>query len=344
MTVAEPQTARVAPSVAEELFSQPSRFSFLQAVHLLELMLDKRTPPGEGVNPDDELVLFRQYVGFDFPPSDVEFLVPPLEANEPVKMSVNVLGLAGARGPLPHHITELLLERSGRGDRALRDFLDIFNHRLVSLLYRARKKYRPSLDPKGPHRGRIARVLYSILGLGTQHLLDRLAIPERSLLPYAGLFAQQFRSSIGLERIVEDCFGVTAKIEQFHGTWHELDESDVTRIGARGQNHALGRGAILGCRVYDPTANFELRLGPLTYEQFVSFLPDGAAYEPLRSLVRFYAREELGFSFRLELAKEELPKLQFAKAQSTRLGWTSWLSTHAPGANDTQVVIAGSAH
>ena len=43
--------------------------------------------------------------------------------------------------------------------RALRDFLDLFNHRLVSLLYRARKKYRPALDPGAPGRGRIATVL-----------------------------------------------------------------------------------------------------------------------------------------------------------------------------------------
>jgi type VI secretion system protein ImpH len=341
MTVHDP-VATTTPSLEEELFSNADRFTFLQAVRLLELMRPKKTAPGEGVDPHHELVLFRQYVGFDFPPGDVEFLVPPRHDREPAKMSVNVLGLTGAHGPLPHHITDLLLERTGRGDRGLRDFLDIFNHRLISLLYRARKKYRPPLDAKGPHAGRVARVLFSILGLGSGHLLNRLDIPDRSLLPYTGLFAEQFRSPVGLERVVEDCFGVGAKVVQFQGVWHELEESDLTRIGARGQNHALGHGALLGKRVYDPTANFELRLGPMPYARFVSFLPDGDAYQPLRSLVRFYAHEELGFSIRLEVAKEELPATRLSTTGSARLGWTSWLKTREATHDDSQVSVSGS--
>jgi type VI secretion system protein ImpH len=342
MTVHDP-VATATPSLEQELFSNADRFTFLQAVRLLELIGGQnRTAPGEGVDPHLELVLFRQYVGFDFPPGDVEFLVPPRHKREPAKMSVNVLGLTGAHGPLPHHITDLLLERTGRGDRGLRDFLDIFNHRLISLLYRARKKYRPPLDPRGPHNGRVAGVLLSFLGLGTGHLLNRLGIPDRSLLPYTGLFTEQFRSSVGLERVVEDCFGVGAKVLQFQGSWQELEESNLTRIGVRGQNHALGHGALLGKRVYDPTANFELRLGPMPYARFVSFLPDGDAFQPLRSLVRFYAREELGFSVRLEVAKEEVPEMRISRSGSARLGWTSWLKTREPERNDSQVAVTGS--
>ncbi|MEA2463496.1 MAG: type secretion system protein ImpH [Acidobacteriota bacterium] len=355
MTVQDP-VAAAHQSLEEELFSNADRFTFLQAVRLLELIGGpNRTAPGEGVDPHRELVLFRQYVGFDFPPADVEFLVPPRHKHEPAKMSVNVLGLTGAHGPLPHHITDLLLERTGRGDRGLRDFLDIFNHRLISLLYRARKKYRPPLDAKGPSNGRVAGVLLSFLGLGTGHLLNRLRIPDRSLLPYTGLFTEQFRSPIGLERAVEDCFGVGAKVVQFQGVWHELEESDLTRIGVRGRNHALGHGALLGRRVYDPTANFELRLGPMPYARFVSFLPHtcrhsphmtphsyGDAFQPLRSLVRFYAREELGFSVRLEVAKEEVPQLRISRTGSALLGWTSWLKTRDAQHDDSQVSVSGS--
>lgn len=343
MTVSDaPREETKTPGLAAELFQHAERFTFLQAVRLLEMLLPERTAPADGVDPRDELVLFRQYVGFDFAPGDVEFLVPPRHEREPAKMSVNVLGLTGALGPLPHHITDLLLERTGRGDRAMRDFLDIFNHRLVSLLYRARSKYRPSLETKGPHKGRVARVLYSLLGLGTGNLLDRLGVPDRSLLPYTGMFAEQFRSGVGLERIVEDCFGVTAKVVQFQGAWHSLDESDVTRIGTGGQNHALGRGALLGRRVYDPAANFELRLGPMSYARFVAFLPNGDAFVPLRSVVRFYTREELGFSIRLAIAKEEIPRMRLSATGSARLGWTSWLKTRDAASDDAQVSIAGS--
>jgi hypothetical protein len=161
-------------SVVDGLFEEGHRFSFLQAIRLLEdLYLDEtRTAPAEGAHPEREIVRFRHAVRLDFPASDIESVVPP-RRGKPAEMTVNVLGLAGVHGPLPPPVSELVVERSLRGDRAFRDFLDIFNHRLVSLLYRARKKYRPALDPHGPDRGRMATVLQAFLGLGTPKLLGR---------------------------------------------------------------------------------------------------------------------------------------------------------------------------
>ena len=45
-------------------------------------------------------------------------------------MTVNFLGLAGCLGALDIPSTELVMRRTSNGDNALRDFLDIFNHRL----------------------------------------------------------------------------------------------------------------------------------------------------------------------------------------------------------------------
>jgi type VI secretion system protein ImpH len=259
---------------------------------------------------------------------------------EPVEMTVNVLGLAGVLGPLPSAITELILERSFRKDTAFRDFLDLFNHRLVSLLYRARKKYRPALDPKAPDRGRVATVLYSLIGLGTPHLRGRLGIPDRALLPYAGFLADRPRSTVGLVRILEDCFAVPAEVAPFQGRWQALDDEDLTRLGRR--NHVLGGmdgGAVLGRQVWDQAARFELRLGPMTLERFRSFLPDGDAFKPLVAVTRFYVREELGFAIRLTLQAAEVPELRLGGG--ARLGWTSWLRTKPFACNDSQVRLTG---
>ncbi len=268
--------------------------------------------------------------------------VQPTEPIEPIEMTVNVLGLAGLLGPLPHSVTELILERGFRKDTTLRDFLDLFNHRLVSLLYRARKKYRPALDSKSPDRGRVATVLLSLIGLGTPRLAGRLGIPDRALLPYAGFLVDRTRSTVGLVRILEDCFGVPAEVVPFQGRWHALDDQDVTRLGRR--NHALGSiggGAVLGRRVWDQAARFELRLGPMTLRRFRSFLPDGDAHGRLVAVTRFYIREELGFTLRLILAAAEVPELRLGRAGETRLGWTSWLKTKPFPCNDSQVGITG---
>ena len=56
------------------------------------------------------------------------------------------MGLTGPSGVLPRHYTELLykIERDVRTPEkhALRDWFDLFNHRFVSLFYRAWEKYR----------------------------------------------------------------------------------------------------------------------------------------------------------------------------------------------------------
>jgi type VI secretion system protein ImpH len=331
---------RESRSVAEGLFEEGHRFAFLQAVRLLEELYDERTPPGEGVDPQREVVRFRSAVRMDFPPGDVE-QVRPAAKGEPAEMVVNVLGLAGALGPLPPPVTELIVERSFRKDTAFRDFLDIFNHRLVSLLYRAKKKYRPAIDTKSPDRGRIAKVLYSFLGLATPHLLGRMEIRDRALLPYAGLLVDRYRSTPGLVRLLEDYFSVPVDIVQFVGRWDVIEDDDVTRIGASGQNQILGGAATLGRRLWSDDAAFEVQLGPLTFDQFLAFLPNGRAHRAIIAAVQFYVREELGFTIGLTLAAAEVPELRLGAAEGVFLGWTSWLKRRPSVANDSQVRLMG---
>ncbi|HYH10583.1 MAG TPA: type VI secretion system baseplate subunit TssG [Thermoanaerobaculia bacterium] len=343
----EPRAKGERPSVREELFGDASRFSFLQAVRLLEQMYvhEARNRPAEGVSPQQELVLFRQALRLDFPITDVEHFTERIAPDEPHQMTVNVMGLGGSTGPLPHHVTEQLLARSTRGDRAGRDFLDVFNHRLISLLYRARKKYRPQVDPRGPAHSRVANVLFALLGLGTRHLRGRLGIPDRALLAYAGYFVTSHRPAVGLERIVEHCFDVPAKIKPFVGKWQKIEEDDRTHIGLTGRNQRLGRDTVLGSRYFDQAASFELQLGPMSPMKLVTFLRGGQAFRPLVSLVRFYAREELDFSFRLIVRKKDISKSELTRPRRHRLGWTAWLKTRESDGNDgsvdTQVTLAG---
>jgi type VI secretion system protein ImpH len=331
---------RESRSVAEGLFEEGHRFTFLQAVRLLEELYDERTPPGEGVDPQREVVRFRHAVRMDFPAGDVE-QVRPASKGEPAEMVVNVLGLAGALGPLPPAVTELIVERSFRKDTAFRDFLDIFNHRLVSLLYRARKKYRPAIDPKAPDRGRVATVLFSFIGLATPHLLGRMDMRDRALLPYAGLLVDRYRSTPGLVRLLEDYFGVPVDIVQFTGRWDAIEDDDATRIGDSGQNRILGQGAILGRRIWSDDSSFQVQLGTLTFHQFLSFLPNGRAYHALIAAIRFYVREELAFTIGLTLAAGEVPALRLGTAEGVFLGWTSWLKRRPSVANDSQVRLVG---
>src|SRR5215468_9827462 len=130
-----------AHSVATGLFEEGHRFDFYQAVRLLELLYPSRVAVGTGAEPDKEAVRFTSSASLAFPATAITTIQARNHDVPPAAMTVNFLGLAGCLGPLPAHYTERLLERAWRQDTAFRDFLDIFNHRLVSLLYRAYKKH-----------------------------------------------------------------------------------------------------------------------------------------------------------------------------------------------------------
>jgi type VI secretion system protein ImpH len=356
----------VAQPLTERLARHPDRFDFFQAVRVLETWLEAEVSVGEGVMPDREAVRFRSQVGFGFPANEIETLRPPRRSDEPVEMRVNFMGLAGFQGPLPDWVTELIVDRAAYKDTVLRDFLDLFNHRLVSLMYRAKRKYRPALEDRSPEATRPARSLFSLVGLGTPGLKDRMGVSDRALLPYAGLLTANQRSQIGLERLLSDYFRVPVRARPFRDRWLTLDERDVTRLGPTGQNQRLGRGAVLGRRVVDRTAGFDLSLGPLTLRELLDFLPTGRRFRSLGSLTRFYVGEELDFRVRLRLAKEQVPELRLGRAGDTRLGWsarledlrgpsrpilaaaggarlgwTSWLKTRDFEQDDEQLVLDG---
>lgn len=330
-------------SVADALFEEGHLFGFDQALRLLELLYRNRTPVAEGVDPDREVVRLRSMLRFDFPASEIEMIERP-EGDQPAQMSVNVMSLAGVLGPLPAWVSERAFERAARDDNAFAAFLDLFNHRLLSLLYRARKKHRPALDGRSPDRGRVAACLFALLGLGTPHTRGFLGVPDRALLPWAGMLAMRQRSMVGLERMVASHFDVPAEIVPFQGVWQTIEESDVTRIGDRnGQHQILGRGAVLGRRTWDPEARFEVRLGPMTREQFLEFLPRRFCFRSAVSMVRFYVGEDVGFTMRLVLRGPDIPPLRLGKKGGAMLGWTSWLKTRPATKDDAQVTLMGQA-
>jgi type VI secretion system protein ImpH len=360
-------------SVIDWLFAEGYRFDFFQAVRLLEIFYSpEKSAQDEGVELDtkamlprraqgsatthsavphsekvEDFVRFKSAVALNFPTSDisdVRFKDVPRERELEMaaagdaeiyltEMEVNLMGLAGALGPLDMPTTELIIERISKKDKGLKDFLDIFNHRLISLLYRIRKMHRIGFEDEPPGQDKISKYLFSIIGLGldsSEGLRGRMMVRDRSLLHYTGLLSQQPRSIVGLERILSDYFKIKVKGHQFVGAWYDLDEQQWTRIGeVSGQNHVLGQGAVVvGTRVWDRQAKIEIRLGPLSYRQFLNFIPTGRGYRALSDLTRFYLGDTIGVSFRLVLKGEEIPLPMLGMMDEPRLGWTAWLTSN----------------
>jgi type VI secretion system protein ImpH len=245
-----------------------------------------------------------------------------------ILMQVNFMGLAGAHGPLPMPYTELIIERVWKRDTTLRDFLDLFNHYLISLLYRGRKSQRIGLEANLPWQSHFAQRLFALIGLGTSGLRERMAIDDNALLFYGGLLTHQSRSLSTLEHLLTDFFQVKVTSQPWIGRWQYLSVESHTRLGINQPNQELGRTTVLGTRIWDQDGKFALSVGPLNLEQFLDFLPTGTGYTRLCELTRFFVKDELDFEINLILKADEVSESRLG--QQTQLGWTSWLKTQ-PG-------------
>lgn len=326
------------------LLDEGHLFDFYQAVRLLEKMRPHSTPVGENVNPAAETARFKSRVTMSFPASDIDAIRRPKDPDEPPEVIVNFMGIAGAFGPLPNPFVELLIEREARGDTGFRDFLDIFNHRLISLMYRVRKISRLGMEIKPPDQIPFARHLWSLSGLGMPGLRNRMKVRDRAYLFYTGLLGQKPHSMVGLERMLSHYFGVVVKGRQFRGRWFKLERDQVTVIGRYGQNQVLGDSAVLGTRVWNQHTKFRLVVGPLKLKMFEEFLPIGSRFRPLIEMARFYVGGEIDFDINLIIKALDVPPARLTSALSNtsgpRLGWTSWIKTRDFTEDDAQVVLS----
>jgi type VI secretion system protein ImpH len=322
------------PGLEDLLFDKAYGFDFFQAVRLLVRMYREREHVGGDAMPSREVVRFHAHQSMEFPASQIQNAERPAGATSPAAMTVAFMGLTGPLGVLPWHYTELLIKLRLERHPALEEFLDLFNHRLISLFYRAWEKHRffISYERSDTHRdGRdcdnFTQYLFDLIGMGTAGLRGRLAMPDTALLRYAGLVTQRPHSATALRGILRDYFGMPVVIEQFSGKWFQLDESGLSRLGNGGPQNQLGIGAVAGDGIWNPQARFRIVAGPVSISRFIAFRPDGDAFRALVELVRFFAGQTLDFELQVVLKAAEVPESRLSDegSDAPRLGWMSWL-------------------
>jgi type VI secretion system protein ImpH len=352
----------------QELVEEPWKFDFFQAVRLLHQVAFQSssttgTRPLRSVGgvwrPEDEVVQFHAQISFGFPSAEISrakvigsgaFDDAPAEIQR-FAVETTFMAIGGTSGVLPQHYTRQILDRERRNDFALRQFLDLFHHRIISLFYRAWEKYRfpigwerSQLDPGQGTEDLFTQAIYSLVGMGADALnptrrvssvvRNRQAFPDETFLYYAGLFSHRPRTAVGLERILADVFGVAVHVRQFQGQWLKLDLHDQSQMPTAdrplGLNCELGSTAFVGERVWNVEGRIRIELGPLSYREFLRFSPGSKAFVQLAQLVRVWVGLEPDVEIQPILQSEEVPMAAIGGSEgASQLGWNSWIRNQA---------------
>jgi type VI secretion system protein ImpH len=329
---------------------EPLAMDFYALVRRVECAYRDLPRLGASQRPTEDAMRFGQPPSLAFAPTTIVG-VDAGGASRVGRVLVNFLGMLGPNGPLPLHLTEHAREREIHfHDRTFSRFLDVFNHRMISLFYRswAVNQRTVSFDRsrwEQPDRAaeqasdtdaveaahtriytdddRYATYVGSLFGIGMKTLRKRDRVSDVAKLYYAGRLSQGPKNAEGLASILQDFFGVSARVEEFIGSWLDLPEQYWCKLGHKRDSCCLGQNLIVGSRVWECQSRIRIVLGPMHLSDYERLLPGGDSQKRLEAWVRNYVGHELAFEVKLALLQPEVPQTKLGSIG--KLGWTSWL-------------------
>lgn len=352
-------------TVGERLLREGHVFSFFQAVSLLERALDGRPEVGVLGPVEQERIRFAGTRSLGFAPSDISDIElveltgrisdeeeteehpsadnPAPEAaalpdgtaaaatssararpSDPLyRIHVTFMGLYGPPSPLPPAVTEAIV-RLDRPNDEMAEFLDVFNHRFISLTYRVWKKYRYYIEFDGGGRDPFSEIVFAILGLDREAAESQFGIRWVRLMSYAGLLGMYCHSAPMLAGLISHYFdGAPVEIEEFRERLVEIAVEQRARLGR--PTAQIGQTLTFGDHVHDVSGKFRIWMGPIDFETYARFLPNGDWFHELRNLVRISLRDQLDFDLGVIIEPEQVPRCTLGRDSRSQLGWAAWL-------------------
>jgi type VI secretion system protein ImpH len=322
----------------ERFRQEARRFSFFRLIYLLERLFPAAPPVGHLGPAADERIRLRSDPSLVFASSDVSELelTKNVDTGAPsrARMTAAFLGLYGSTSPLPTYFAEqIALSDYQGGPQPIREFLDVLHHRLLSLFYRTWAKYRLPVTYRKGGADTFTQRMFCAVGLDGFRK-NETPIDVFQFLRYAPILASKSRAARGLEVVLQDLFGeMGIRIDQFIGHWTLIEKPHRNKLGV--QNHQLGESLTIGRYVFDGSGRFNIVIGPVGYDEYLSFLPGGHRQPVLRGVVDTFTRGMYDVMLEIHVKTEAAPRWQVGSPRASTLKRTAWLG----GSSGQQFVI-----
>ncbi|MNJ16602.1 hypothetical protein D3C77_108660 [compost metagenome] len=307
----------------EQLQHQAWRFDFFSALRCIEALHPDCPRLGTARRLAQDPLRLTQAVSMAFEPGMLRNL--ELREGHAPRLAVTFFGMTGVNGPMPLAFSEEVVSRqTNHDDYVLTHFIDIFHHRLLTLLYRAWATARPVVSADRPQDNRFADYVQ--------------AFSPRSEAYYASLYVDQRRSAGGLVALLRDYLGVTVEVRQWQGRWTALGPDAHLQLSKQCAGAQLGMASLLGKRSWNVQHSIRLVLGPLSLGDWRRLLPGTPLINGAMRLVNDYVGAGMEWDVLLRLAPTQTSAVRLN--DSARLGLSSWLGGVAATAGERQCVLS----
>jgi len=322
-------TSDLTRSPDAQVLPQPAvRFGLFQAIRLLEALFPDAPRLGHRGPADQERIRLRPSTSFAFPASDVADIrwVPGnLTTPDRAQLTTNFFGLFGASSPIPLTYAQEVLW-SEEDEPHVRDFIDLFHHRILSLLYRSWFVNRYEFAYEEGARDRLSRALLAMVGADSRGSSQKEAVDPETVLRYLGLLLLPSRPGSGLETLLSEELETTVTVEEFVPRWVEIPREHCYQMrGQPSSGGLLGRDIHVGTRMRDYSGCIKLKVGPVSYARASGFRPGGKDYARVRSLIRLYVRQPLDTILECTVPSSHMPSLPLGGIAPGRLGHASYI-------------------
>lgn len=299
----------------------PKTYNFYQLLELIYKLHDRQGDLTKDSFPEDELVRFTANGTLAFPTSDISGLEETEDGQ--YLLETTFLGLQGSQSPLPSFYLEEFAWDYVQDDPGLNHFLDLFNHRFITLIHRIWRKYRYYIS-YNEGLDTFSQRMFALVGLENPMIRQTLQINHSKMLSYAGLLSGATRSPEVISGLISHCFDLDdVSIIPWQDRIVPIPEDQQTVLGE--MNSDLGETFVIGDNVDDCNGKFVLCLNKLTVKRYLSFLPSGDTFEPLKTFVAFILRDQFAFDVKLSLDKNQLTEMTLGNEMSCLLGWTTFI-------------------
>lgn len=319
---------------AQQLAGKAPHLGFFQLVAYLERLTAEAARVGSVGPVNEEMIRFRHDPSLGFSSGDVSQVTlreVPVRADEPYsrrplfEVVTHFLGLTGSVSPLPLYIAEEVAQEDP--DHAVRrEFLDLFHHRLLSLLYRIESKYRITSESNSTCTDQWSRRLLALAGFDTYESARKSQLPPHRLLRIVPLLASRARTAEKLEAALEEVLGdnlegARVRVDQFVGRWVDID----ARLQLGRDNNLLGKTTVLGGRAYDRTGKIKVHIEPLPSSVYRRLLPGGDLLQQAREVMKLFLKDPLEYELELGLTEGVTQTFSLSSQQPAQLGLDTWL-------------------